>query len=112
MFKIKFLISIFVFSTLLVGTSAIKNQSRELEKKIYNLKTNISLKERDLSETQLDLSYLTSPIIVEQKINSLNDKKYIPMDYSRIFLSILSFTELQNKFVNQKIQNEKKIKKK
>ena len=37
MFKIKNLFSIIIFSFLLIGTSIIKNQTREIEKKIYNL---------------------------------------------------------------------------
>ena len=34
MFKFKILISITIFSFLLIGTSSIKNETRELEKKI------------------------------------------------------------------------------
>ena len=34
MLKIKFLISIFVFSSLLIATSVIKNQTREIEKNL------------------------------------------------------------------------------
>ena len=37
MLKIKFLISILIFSSLLIATSVIKNQTREIEKKIDNL---------------------------------------------------------------------------
>ena len=67
MFKIKILISITIFSSLLVFTSIIKNQTREIEKKIFNLSKLNSFKEKDLNESQLDFSYLTSPSIIEKK---------------------------------------------
>ena len=35
MFKIKILLSIIIFSSLLFGTSIIKNETREIEKKIH-----------------------------------------------------------------------------
>ena len=49
MFKIKILISITIFSSLLVFTSIIKNQTREIEKKILNISKLNSFKEKDLN---------------------------------------------------------------
>ena len=49
MFKLKIFASIVIFSFLLVGTSIIKNKTRELEKKIYFLSKEILLKEKDYS---------------------------------------------------------------
>ena len=57
MFRIKITISIIIFSTFLVLTSIIKNQTRESEKKIYNLNKKISIKEKEIHESQLDFSY-------------------------------------------------------
>ena len=111
MFKIKIFISIVTFSLLLIITSIIKNQTRELEKKINNLNKIIFLKEIDLNETQLDYTYLTSPLIIENKIKRLDVIEYIPMEYSKIFISMNSFLNLQNKLVNKTNQNEKKKKK-
>ena len=37
MLRVKFFFIILIFSVLLIGTSFIKNQTRELEKKIYIL---------------------------------------------------------------------------
>ena len=110
MFKIKILISILIFSSLLVVTSVIKNQTREIEKKILSISKNIYTKEKDLNESQLDFFYLTSPQKVEEKINYIDKYEYYPMEYSKIFLSIESFLDLQNKFATQKHNNEKKIK--
>ena len=112
MFKFKIFISVTIFSTLLIGTSIIKNQSRDIEKKIYNLSKNIFIKEKDLNESQLEYSYLSSPVMIEKKIEHLDNSKYFPMEYSKIFLSISSFMDFQNKLALQENYNEKKIQKK
>ena len=109
MFKIKVISFILIFSILLIATSIIKNQTREIEKKIYELNKKISFQEKDIYETQLDFSYLTSPSVVEEKVNSLGNIQYLPMEHSKIFLSLSSFLELKNKFVVKR-NNEKKTK--
>ena len=96
-----------IFTFLLIGTSYIKNQTREIEKKIFSLSKIIHNQEKNLSELQLDYSYLSSPSIIEKKIENLEQNKYSPVENSKIFLSILSFTDLQNKFVIKK-DHEKK----
>ena len=112
MLKIKFLISIITFSSLLFGTSIIKNQSRELEKNIYNLSKKINLIEKDLNESQLDFSYLTSPSILENKIELIDHQDYITMNYSKIFPSLLTFINFKNSIATKDNYNEEKIKKK
>ncbi len=108
MYKVKILISIIVFISLLVCTSVIKNETRDIEKKIYDLAKIIDIKEKDFNESQLDFSYLTSPAVIEKKIEHLDRNQYQPMEYSKIFLSMSSFLNLQNKFVTQENKNEKK----
>ena len=108
MYKVKILISIIVFISLLVCTSVIKNETRDIEKKIYDLVKIIDIKEKDLNESQLDFSYLTSPAVIEKKIEYLDRNQYQPMEYSKIFLNMSSFLNLQNKFVTQEKKNEKK----
>ena len=108
MFRIKIIFSIIIFSFLLVGTSIVKNQTREIEKKIYNLSKEIQKMEKDLNESQLDYEYLTSPLIIEQRIELLNNQKYFPMEYSKIFLSISNFLNLKNKLAIQDNYYEKK----
>ena len=110
MFRIKILISVLVFSILLTLTSFIKNQTRITEKKIFNISKIINLKETDYKESQLDFFYLSSPSIIEKKIKHLDSGQYVPMEYSKIFLSISNFIELQNKVVIQGGQNDKKKK--
>ncbi len=107
MFKIKILLSIIIFSFLLFGTSIIKNETREIEKKIITLNNNYNLKIKDLVESQLDFSYLTSPLMIENLI-SQTDEQYIPMQYSKIFLNMKDFLNLENKIVLKKNRNEKK----
>ena len=111
MFKIKFLISILIFSSLLIATSVIKNQTREIEKKIYNLSGVILSKEKDFNESQLDFFYITSPLMIEKKIKHLDNNNYIIMEYSKIFLSMTDFMSLDTKYAIQEIENEKKTKK-
>ena len=111
MFKINILISVLVFSLLLIFTSFIKNQTRITEKKIFNISKIINSKETDFNESQLDFFYLSSPSIIEKKIEHLDSGQYVPMEYSKIFLSISNFIELQNKVAIQGSQNDKKKKK-
>ena len=108
MFKIKIFISIFTFSILLIATSIIKNQTRETEKKILNLSKVIKIKEKDINESQLDFSYLSSPFIIHNKIKLIDKEKYVTMEYSKIFLSMSDFKNLHKKVVLQKKDNEKK----
>ena len=108
MFKFKIISTILIFTFLLIGTSYIKNQTREIEKKILTLSKLIHNQEKNLSELQLDFSYLSSPSIIEMKIENLQNYKYSPIENSKIFLSISSFTDLQKKFVIKKDHDEKK----
>ena len=112
MSKFKIFISVIFFSFLLIGTSAIKNETRELEKKINVLTKAHAQKEKNLNEVQLDYYYLTSPSIIEKKIEHLGSKKYIHMEHSKIFLSMENFINIQNKQAMQKTLDEKKIQKK
>ena len=54
MLKTKFIISSIIFIVFLITTSAVKNETRILEKKITNLSNDILLKRKDINETQLD----------------------------------------------------------
>ena len=107
MFKFKIISSIVIFTFLLIGTSYIKNQTREIEKKIFSLSKIRHNQEKNLSELQLDFSYLSSPSIIEMKIENLEQIKYFPIENSKIYSNISSFTDLQKKFVIKK-NHEKK----
>tara|TARA_Y100000591_G_C21636174_1_gene595407 strand:+ start:191 stop:517 length:327 start_codon:yes stop_codon:yes gene_type:complete len=107
MFRIKILFSIIIFSFLLFGTSIIKNETREIEKKISSIIDKNNFKSQDLVESQLDFSYLTSPAMIESLISQMDDQ-YITMHYSKIFLKMEDFLDIQNKIALQNKKNEKK----
>ena len=112
MFKIKIIISIFIFSSLLGITSIIKTQTRTVEKKIYKYEKKLSSMKKDLHETQLDYSYLSSPSYLSKKIIELAYIEYLPMNFSKIYLSYSDFSNDQKKITILKENNEKKIQKK
>ena len=112
MFKTKFIISISLFVSFLVITSAIKNETRLIEKKISNLKERVLLKEQDINETQLDFYYLTSPAEIEKKLNLIGFENYQPIEHSKIFHNLISFDSIQKKTSDLKKFYEKKIQKK
>ena len=112
MFKINLIISVCIFSILLGTTSAIKNQTRIIEKNIYKIDKRIAVIEKDLHETQLDYFYVSSPGYLSKKIKQLAFIEYMPMDFSRIYLNYGDFIDSQKKITIFKIENEKKTKKK
>ena len=110
--KIKLMISIGIFSILLSITSAIKNQTRIIEKSIYKIDRKIAVIKKDLYETELDYFYLSSPNNLSKKIEDLIFLEYFPMDFSRIYLNYKDFTDSQKKITILKMNYEKKTKKK
>ena len=108
MLRFKVIFSIFILTFLLIGTSFVKNQTRQIEKKIFSLSNLVINQEKNLSELQLDFSYLSSPAMIEMKIENLDYNQYFPIQNSKIFLSITSFTDLQNKLAIKKDHEKKK----
>lgn len=111
MFSSKISLSIIIFIIFLIITSIVKNQTRLIEKKIYQLNREIVLKEKDQNESQFDFYYLSSPVVIEEKIKNLSNKNYLPMDHSKIFFNLSSFTNIKNKITILKNLHEKEIKK-
>ena len=112
MYKLKFIISTLIFFTLLIITSAIKNETRVIEKKILSLSTEIALKKEDVNESQLDFYYLSSPAEIENRLYVIGFDDYKPISYSKIFFQISDFIKIEKKISNLIKSNEKKIKKK
>ena len=110
--KLKILISLGVFALLISITSAIKNQTRIIEKNIFKINKRIAILEKDLNETQLDFFYLSSPETLSNKLTKINLINYFPMDFSRIYLSYNDFINFKNKISILDKSNEKKIQKK
>ena len=110
MSKIKLIVSLCIFSILLGITSFIKNQTRIIEKNIYKIDKKITVIKKDLHETELDYSYLSSPNSLSERIKDLAFVEYMPMDFSRIYFSFRDFNDSQKKITILKIDNEKKKK--
>ena len=111
MHRSKIIIPTIIFLTLLIITSIIKNQTRIIEKKIHKLHKLITLKEKDINESQLDFYFLSSPSLIEKKVIILGQNNYQPIKNSNIFLSFSDFTNIQKKISELNKHNEKKTKK-
>ena len=112
MFKTKIVVSIFIFISLLVLTSIIKNETRLIEKKIITLNAKIFSKEKDINESQFDFYYLSSPAEIKKKLDIIGFENYKPISHSKIYFNISDFTNYQNKISNLNNLNEKKTQKK
>ena len=112
MLRLKIIISTVIFLILLIITSIIKNQTRIIEKKLFKLNDNITLKEKDINESQLDFYFLISPAEIEKKVKILGQINYIPIKNSNIFLNFSNFTDIQKRISTLDKKNEKKNKKK
>ena len=106
--KINLILSISIFSILLIVTSIVKNQTRIIEKKIYKVDKNILILKKDFHETELDYSYLSSPKYLSEKIKEIGLIQYTPMDFSRIYLDYQDFTNSNKKITKIKNPYEKK----
>ena len=112
MFNSKLFFSLTIFTFFLIITSLVKNQSRVMEKQIKVLNNNITAKEKNISEAEMEFSYLSSPNEIEKKLNSRDLEKFEPIKHSKIFYDIHDFYILQNKLSNLLIIDEKKNRKK
>lgn len=112
MSKTKVIISVSIFCFLLGAISVIKTQSRIIEKNIYKIEKKIKVIKKDLYESELDYSYLSSPNNLSIAIKDLSLAEYVPMDFSRIYMSYKDFMEAQKKITILKINNEKTKQKK
>ena len=112
MFKLKLFISLVIFAFLISVTSAIKNQTRIIEKNIFKINKKIVILEKDLNETELDFFYLSSPRNLKKKLSKIDFVDYSPVDFSRIYLSYNDFINFKNKISILNKNNEKNIQKK
>ena len=112
MFKVKFIISASLFILFLLITSAIKNNTRVIEKNISRLNAKIFTKEKNINEAQLDFFYLTSPKEIEKKLTIIGFDNYQPIKHSNIFYDAHDFNALEKKLSNLINIDEKKKRKK
>ena len=91
MFKKSLIFSLTVFFTLMIITSLIKNKTRNLEKEIEKINKEVALLEKELSESEIDYIYLSSPKKLKKYLSTLGKEEYLSFDYSRIFFSTEQF---------------------
>ena len=106
----KVIISIVIFTILIILTSLIKTKTRLVEKKITLYEKKIINLENNLHEIQLDYFYLTSPDYISSKINEFSNQEYSNVKFSQIYFSLRQFIEEQNQ-TSKTIYNEKITKK-
>ena len=111
MVKKELIISLIIFSILMVITSMIKTQTRLIEKNIFNYQKKIANLDSNIHESQVDFYYLTSPDYITKKIQNYSDQEYQSINYSKIYFSLDQFIYEQKK-TSQTFKNEKKIQKK
>ena len=112
MFNAKLCFSLAVFTFFLIVTSLVKNQSRIIEKQIKGLNISIIAKEKNISESEMEFSYLSSPNEIEKKFKSDDLEKFDPIKHSNIFYDVNDFNTLEKKLSNLMNIDEKKIRKK
>ena len=103
MFNRPLILSLSVFLFLMIFTSVIKNNTRNIEKNIEKLNTEVSILNNELLNAEMDFIYLSSPDKLEKKISLFDRKKYTTYDFSRIFLSteeLINFSSKQTKKLN------------
>ena len=109
MFNSKLFFSLAVFTFFLIITSLVKNQSRIIEKQIKSLNIKIVAKEKNISEAEMEFSYLSSPNEIEKKFNSKDLEKFEPIKHSNIFYDVDDFNTLEKKLSNLINIDEKNI---
>tara|TARA_B100000029_G_scaffold332306_1_gene324542 strand:+ start:615 stop:935 length:321 start_codon:yes stop_codon:yes gene_type:complete len=91
MFKKSVIISLSIFFILMIITSIVKNNTRNIEKNIEKLGGEVSTLEKELADAKIDFIYLSTPERLQKKITDLSKIKYFSYDHSSIFLSTEDF---------------------
>ncbi len=81
----------------MIFTSIIKNKTRNIEKNIEKLNTEIFKLNKELYNAEIDFIYLSSPDKLKKIISIFNQTRYSTFDYSRIFLSTEEFINFSSK---------------
>tara|TARA_B100001989_G_scaffold253019_1_gene237525 strand:- start:621 stop:953 length:333 start_codon:yes stop_codon:yes gene_type:complete len=100
MFKSKTILSIVIFTSLLILTSFVKNQTRLIEKNISKLTENTNKLEKILHESQIEFFYLSSPSYISDKIKIFSDEQYFSIGHSNIYSSLNEYKQNNFKTTN------------
>jgi hypothetical protein len=96
-FNKKKTIIILIYVSFFIAIPIIKNETRQIEKKIQSHKTQIKSLEKNLSEAYLEFQYLSSPEVIEQKVSRNLDINYNSLNFSQIYLNFDDFVKEQKK---------------
>ncbi|MDA9091820.1 hypothetical protein N9J56_00860 [Pelagibacteraceae bacterium] len=102
----KKLIILLAYVSFFIAIPIIKNETRLIEKKIQKYKTEIKILEKNLSEAYLEFEYLSSPEVLEEKVNRNIDINYDNLNISQIYLNFDDFINEQKK-ITKILINEK-----
>ena len=102
----KKLIICLTYISFFIAIPIIKNETRLIEKKTLNHKSQILFLEKNLLEARLEYQYLTSPEILTNKVHENIDTTYDNLNATQIHLSLEHFTA--EKKINKILIDEKK----
>ena len=105
-FNKKKIIIILIYSSFFIAIPIIKNETRIIEKKIQNHKAQIIVLEKNLSEAYLEFQYLSTPEVLQKKVNKNIDINYKNLTTSQIYLDFDDFIKDQKK-ITKILINEK-----
>ena len=91
MFDRTLIISLSIFLVLMIYTSSVKHKTRNLEKKINSLNSEIGVLKKELKDAKTDYVFLSSPEQLKKYLQILNINDFSIYDVSRIFYSTNQF---------------------
>ena len=91
MFNKQLVISLSIFFIFMIYTSSVKHKTRNLEKKINNLNSEIGVLKKQLKDAKTDYVFLSSPEQLKKYLITLNINDFSIYDVSRIFHSTDQF---------------------
>ena len=105
MFNKPLVISLSIFFIFMIYTSSIKHKTRNLEKKINNLNSEIGVLKKQLKDAKTDYVFLSSPEQLKKYLITLNINDFSIYDVSRIFHStdqFIIYNDKQTRLLNLK----------
>ena len=97
MFNKNLILSLITFLALMVFTSSVKHKTRNFEKKINNINSEIIDLRKEFSDAKTDYVYLSSPAQLQKYLLILNINDFTTYSISRIFKSTEQFTIYKDK---------------
>ena len=97
MFNKNLIISLITFLVLMIFTSSVKHKTRNFEKKINTVNSEIIVLRKEFSDAKTDFVYLSSPAQLQKYLLILNVNDFYTYDISRIFRSTEQFLIYKNK---------------